>query len=176
LKHWPLLALLSLPAMLPAQDSVVVRPGARVRLTTGAGRFVGTWEGSAHDSLTILDARRTTVRVVAFDAVSALEISRGRRRRTGRGALIGFVSGTTAGLVTALVFCRNGCGEFNTFIPVALGGAGAVVGTGVGALIGSQIRTERWESVPVGALRIGLIPQRSRRLGVGIQFAWLRRR
>jgi hypothetical protein len=169
--------LLGLAVPLSAQESVVVLPSARVRLTTDTGRIVGAWMGRGDDSVTILDARGKTVHTVAVRSVRVFEISRGKVRRTGRGALIGFLSGTTAGVVTALVLCRtDGCsssgGEFGGFIAGVLGGVGAVAGTGIGALIGSQIRSERWEPAPLAGVRVGLIPTWSRALGVGLQVAW----
>lgn len=162
---------------LSAQDSIVVRPGDRVRLSTDAGRFVGRLGNRANDSVTIVDAHRNTVVVVAVGTVRTLELSRGERRRTGRGAWIGLLSGTAAGVLTGLVVCGiNDCSssgaEVDAILAVALGAAGAVAGTGVGALVGSQIRSERWEEAPIAGLRIGLMRQRSGDLGVGFGLVW----
>jgi len=162
---------------LVAQETRVVRPGDRVRVTTESDRFVGTLGSRANGSLTILDARRDTVAVIAVGTVRLLELSRGEGRRTGRGAWIGLLSGTAAGILTGLVVCSdNACsssgGEFGGVITFALGAAGAVAGTGVGALVGSQIHSERWEEAPLAGLRIGLMRQRFGGFGVGIGFVW----
>jgi hypothetical protein len=165
--------------VLSAQDTSALHAGARVRLTTETGRFVGTLQSRANDSVTILDASRNAVLVVAMGTVRRLEVSRGERSRTGRGALIGLVSGTAAGVLAGLVLCGgNRCsssgGEFGGLITLVLGGTGAAAGTGVGALVGSRIRSERWEQAPLSRLHIQLMRQRSGDLGVGLRLVWSR--
>jgi hypothetical protein len=168
--------LIAFPVALGAQDSVVVAPGVRVRLSTDSIRLVGNLVRRVEDSITILDARSHAAHVLSLNSVRVFEISRGRTRRTGRGAWIGLLSGAGAGLVSTVVLCRNGCassgGDFSGLIALALTGAGAVGGAGVGALIGSQIRSERWDRAAVSGIRVGLIPTWSRQPGVGLRITW----
>ena len=168
--------LMAFSVALGAQDSVVVAPGVRVRLVTDSIRVVGNLMRRVEDSITILDARSHATHVLSLNAVRVFEISRGKRRRTGRGALIGLVSGAGAGIVSTLVLCRSGCtssgGDWTGFIAVVLTGAGAVAGVGVGALIGSQIRSERWDRAAVSGIRVGLIPTWSRHRGLGLRINW----
>jgi hypothetical protein len=151
-----LIVALAPPATVTAQDGPVLPPEARVRVTTDAGRFVGKWLGRTADSLSILDSRDEP-RGFASASVRGLEVSAGRKRRTGRGALIGVASGAAGGILGALGFCRGGCGDLSGLLVMAFGGIGAGGGLIVGAIVGSQIRSERWESVPVSVgLRLSL--------------------
>ena len=135
------------PTALMAQDSTILAPQARVRVTTDAGRFVGRWLGRTGDSLSIAGARDQPMDFAAA-SVRNLEVSAGRKRQTGSGAVIGLASGLVGGLVTAAMLCNDGCGELHGFVLVALAGLGAGGGLIIGAIIGSQVRSERWESVP----------------------------
>ena len=150
--HLLLASTLVLPAALKAQDSTVPAPQARVRVTTDAGRFVGRWLGRTADSLSIAGARNEPMGFAAA-SVRNLEISAGRKRRTGSGAVIGLATGLVGGLVTAAVLCNDGCGDLHGFVLVVVAGLGAGGGLLIGAIIGSQIRSERWEPVP---LNVGL--------------------
>jgi hypothetical protein len=78
--------------------------------------------------------------------VRRLELSRGLRSRTGRGALLGFLAGAVGGYVGLAAFCGDsGC--IGAVALLAVIPAGALFGAGIGAGVGSQIRTERWQAV-----------------------------
>ena len=146
---------LAMPVAVAAQERVPA-PEARVRVTTDDGRFVGKWLGRTGDSLSIMDSRNEPM---GFAAVSVrnLEVSAGRKRQTGSGAIVGLATGFVGGLITAAVLCNDGCGDLHGFVLVAVGGIGAAGGLLIGAIVGSQIRTERWESVPLNVgLRLSL--------------------
>jgi len=38
----------------------------------------------------------------------------------------------------------------------------------LGAVIGALIKTDRWEEVPLDALRVSFVPQRDGRFGLGM--------
>lgn len=91
-----------------------------------------------------------------------LEISSGRRTRTGRGAFFGAVFGAGAGALSGVVACQvSSCegssGAFtDTEVAVLaaalLGIGGAVVGTGIGAVVGSLTHTDRWRPIAFGRI------------------------
>ncbi len=67
-------------------------------------------------------------------------------------------------MVTAYVACAvescNFYGSNYTVVAIlAVGAAGALVGAGIGALIGSQIRVDRWETVPLDRISVSLTPR-----------------
>jgi hypothetical protein len=58
----------------------------------------------------------------------------------------------------------------DAFLFGALGGA--VLGGGIGALIGAMTRTDRWEEIPLDRLQVSYTPRHSGRVGVGILIAF----
>ena len=54
-----------------------------------------------------------------------------------------------------------------TFL-VAVLAVGAALGTLAGGLIGKAARGERWEEVPLDALRVSFVPHREGRFGLGL--------
>jgi hypothetical protein len=46
------------------------------------------------------------------------------------------------------------------------------VGAGVGALIGTAIKTERWQEVPLDRVRVSFGPQRNGRFGFGLSVSF----
>lgn len=69
--------LIAFPVALGAQDSVVVAPGVRVRVSTDSIRLVGNLVRRVEDSITILDARSHATHVLSLSSVRVFEISRG---------------------------------------------------------------------------------------------------
>ena len=124
---------------------------------------------------------------LALDPVTKLEVSRGRKSfGAGRGALIGGLVGAASGAIIgaanyeepppcvpkALFDCSDFLG-WDRVSPTAAQAAvqwaafGAVAGYAIGRLLGSAMKTERWEEVPLDRLRLSLGPQRDGRLGLG---------
>jgi hypothetical protein len=172
-----LLTTVGLATGLAAQDRIEIHANARVRVTSDAGRIVGHWGGRVNDSITILDPRTQTTRVLPVHTVRVFELSRGRVSRTGRGAFLGLVSGTGAGLASALALCLGGrCsssgGDFGGLAALAFAGLGAVGGTAIGALIGSQIRSEQWTRAPLRGMRVSLVSPGPVGLHLGVRVSW----
>ncbi len=157
-----------------AQDAPAIPLGVRVRVQGSPPRreaTTGTLLGLTRDSVLLATGDPNVRRAFALASLSEVAVSRGRHSRTGRGALIGLISGTVAGVASGLILCvhadcESSGGDFAGLAAATLGLGGALVGTGLGALIGSFIHTERWESMPLGHLRLGVGPPGSLRIGV----------
>ena len=163
-----------------AESQAPALVGARVRVTTAAAfagdslggrRIVGVLTAVREGSVEILENDRGPL-LVPLRSVARFEVSRGRKSRAGRGALIGALTGAAAGAVTGYLGCGD-CGEGESFFAIDAAGAaalvgfvGAVVGTPIGAVIGSLFHTDRWSRVSPPAIRLGLL--RSERIGAGI--------
>ncbi len=154
MRHATLL-LVGLWALAPgvaAQDSLKIEPGERVRLTLGSGRTtVGVLVTQDRDSLRIRP--RPDAPAVAFSrsGIAGVEASLGRHGHAGTGALVGLVTGGTAGAALG-----GSCsGDF--LCPGAGGGALLLGGTGLlfGALVGVFVRSERWEQVYENPVQVG---------------------
>jgi len=179
--------LIGIPPVASAQ-SVPPALGARVRLTTPCALvsqpvperrnwcvLVGKlleWRADSID-LEVKGDRRS----YNLSTESLVEVSRGFRSRTRQGAVIGFVVGAGS---TFLLFHTSGStdpcdasanqdaiGSAGCLGIYALGG---LAGAGLGALIGSRIRTERWQMVTQGRVRISLVAQRRLTLRLAVVF------
>jgi len=138
----------SAPKIPPAS---IVHRRARLQEST-AGRpvleSIGIVEALTLDSLLLGTDRGA--RHVALSPTIRLEISRGIHANTGRGAWMGaFIGGIGLGLVGALTCEEEGGIAFYgssecAAAGVLLGGAGGAL---VGLVVGSVVKTERWEEV-----------------------------
>jgi len=182
-----LVAILAFVPLASATAQVPVRPGARVRVTghfcqplyscVGGSpqQYVGTlvtWEA---DTLVVQSNRDTLA--VPVDFVTRLDVSRGRKTNTANGAGIGFLLGGLVGAVIVYASYEE-CvpqGLFSCIGPnygpgtyaLAGGVIGGFGGLMAGALIGSAIKTDRWQEVPLDQLRVSFGPQRDGRFGFG---------
>jgi hypothetical protein len=163
-------------ADLAAQTVVAVPAGSRVRVSLVNGgdgpvvqRQVGTLVALDNGSVVVRNGSGDP-RSYAMSSVETLEVSMGRRSRTGRGALIGGLVLGTVSAVNAYIEesrCEPHFGGWfmECVDPAAMGVVGFVVGgavgAGAGALVGSFIRTDRWKPLPHGA-RTTLVPARGR--------------
>ena len=145
------------PAIAFAQD-LKVQPGDKIRVTyvgVVTTKTSGIMQGVSDDSLEILKGDATMA--LALSSIRRLDISMGQKRRTGRGAWIGALTG---GLLVGLIAMASDtectsdddwCIDF--FSPgEAFGGGflvGALGGTLVGVAVGSVIKTDRWKQVPL---------------------------
>lgn len=138
--------------------------GTRVRVETAAsGRLVGVVIASDASFLTIQGSPEADATRVARSDIRGLEVSRGKRRHTVHGLIGGAVAwAAVVGLVAAFdTLDESGVGE-----PLFVAG---MVGTG--ALVGTLIKTERWERVPTPALSLGVSPHgRGVRVQVALRF------
>jgi hypothetical protein len=145
-----------------------LKPGDRIRvwastIPTGA---VGEVVNAEPDVLRIRLPDRPEPIDVPVTAVTRLQRSLGTRRNTGKGALIGGLVGAAAGAAFVAVAsgsegCEGSCGGWALIFGALGGGAGAIVGTGVGALQ----KTDRWETMPAGRVGVRVVPVRQ---GAGV--------
>jgi hypothetical protein len=148
----------------PRPASSPLKPGDRVRvwastIPTGA---VGEVVEAAPSVLIVRVPDRPDPIEVPLAAVTRLQRSLGTHRNTGKGALIGGLVGAAAGaafvgIASGSEGCDGPCGGWALVFGAMGGGAGALVGTAVGA---SQ-KTERWEAMPVGRAGVSVVPQRN---------------
>src|SRR5260370_557686 len=158
-----------------APDVGAQQPGEPVRLTMGwaasSPRVAGALVGQDPDSFWVQLAGRTAPVSLARGAVVRLEVSRGRKRAVGQGALIGAGLGAIAGFVAggyAASRARPGgtpglaAGGYVDWDGRAFRGAliGGTIGGAVGAAVGYAVRTDRWEGVPLSrAHHLALVPR-----------------
>ena len=165
-----------------AQTRTALPPDTRVRLTlttpelirvlTGSPltasqsrrtQFIGTLQGRRDDDVVIRVRDPEAELAVPLRSVARLETSLGRHGKAGQGALIGFGVGMVGGIATGLIACSGGdCDEGDSFfdpgtgfVTAVLALGGAIVGTGVGAITGALIRSERWQPVQIPDLPQG---------------------
>jgi hypothetical protein len=137
------------------------RPGERIRVFASGG----TWEGTlvALDSVTIRFVHRTrgAEQSDSWTTLARLEVQRGRRPATGRGAKIGALVGAAGGaLLAAATYqeCQPGVDPACSGIAVhVVGGlaAGGLIGAGAGAIVGAVVQQDAWVPVNLRSLRIG---------------------
>jgi hypothetical protein len=152
---WPIVFLAVSVGVSPVSgDNQLNLVGSRVRIETGGAvaPLVGVITDANTDSFLIQsNGRGSAVRVVRDDVVG-LEVSRGYRRRTAEGILGGVLAwGAIVGLYAAFsTLDESGVGE-----PLFIAGVIAA-----GGIVGSQIKTERWEQVPLSRVSFRLSPRR----------------
>lgn len=162
------------PANLGAQEDAVVREGDRVRVSAaeyGERLLVGEVMTHSLDTLTMNRWRPTISRWevldIPVDSITSLEVSRGARSNAGKGALIGGLIGGAFGLAAGIAAASYDCdsdawdwdgcwywGE-GEIVPLSTMTFG-LLGAGVGALIGTTSRSEIWQPIPSGRLRVGI--------------------
>jgi len=165
------IVLLPLVALLAASAAHAVEPGDRVRVTILAREAAPDslfaragveprekYAGSLlfADSLGIeLRDEDGQAREIPQEIVALFEESAGRKSSAGRGALLGFLIGGVGGVAFGIYFEESEGVSNNErgLYPVGFGLGGALVGCGVGALVGAMIKRERWS--PVGTIEGG---------------------
>lgn len=160
----PLLFLL-LPSLSVAQQPRLA-PGQQVRATArdfGLVRARATIEAINSDTVVL---RSGTTHRVPLTSLERLDVHAGRRSHWLLGAGIGFVVGAGAtyavlssGGSTAL--CNQSANQdaIGTGECLALAAGGGLAGAGLGALVGTFIKSDKWEEVPTERFRLGLVPR-----------------
>jgi hypothetical protein len=150
----------SLLALVPpaALAQTEVLPGYRVRLTTAKGQVVGTMEELTAERVTLSQPGGQLLTYRLGD-VRKVEVSLGKRRSTGRGALWGGIIGAAAGLGVGAALNRDNFADWcGRGCLLGIGGlGGAAVGAAAGAALGS-IGRERWRPARIA--------------GIGVSFAF----
>ena len=156
-------------------DKVV--PGAKVRIkapSVSKRLLIGTIVTIDADTLVLRPIRHTIWLVIPLASVSKLAVSQGLKRKTLEGAVRGLLVGAGFGVLLgyavgpeencSFIFCSRGevAGLYGTFL--------GTVGLVVGALAGTGMRTDKWERVPLGRIRLGLLPQRRGGLALSFDF------
>lgn len=155
--------LLAVASALSASDTTFVHQGSRVNVypaTQGTNPVIGTVVDVALDTMIVLSEGEEVLTYHSSD-LSKIEVSEGEKKKT----FLGLWAGAGVGLATGLIMC--GADEANCETWSGTGDATAavlllttVLGGGVGALVGSFIKTERWEEAafpapPPIALSVG---------------------
>jgi hypothetical protein len=144
-----------IPSSLLAQDQQAVAPGDRIRVTApaiSADRLVGTLTGMRDDTYSMVVEGRDGSLAVPIASLTRLEVSRGRKSLVTWGAVVGVLVGGT--LSFALINSSE-ASDARITSAVLFAGLGGLAG----ALGGSYIRYDDWETVPLGQLRVGLTPE-----------------
>lgn len=142
---------------LQASDTTFVSSGARVKLfraAEGTEPVIGTVVDVALDTLILLSEREEVLSYHASD-LSKIEVSEGEKKKT----LLGFGVGFGVGLATGFAICNadrdaHTCGSdadlLGDLTPAVILMT-AALGGGVGAIVGSFIKTERWQEAALPA-------------------------
>lgn len=158
------------PARAQQSATVGVAPGSRVRVKapTLVAPLVANFLEQRGDTLVVIeDGTGRGVWRFSLAQVERLEVTAGDAGMSGphmmRGAAIGGGAGFAAGfLFASLTAPSDPARRYNRLTSSAVAGA---IGAGIGALVGSRTKVERWTSVPLpGQLSItpagrGLIVQ-----------------
>lgn len=150
---------------LRAQDASLPTP-ARVRVLArplGITPVVATVTGHHGDSLVLSVPDRGSL-TLPLAAVQGIEISRGTHAKTLTGAAVGLAAGTVATALFLAAFCSDSDTLCETDEYLRAFAIIALPPTGVGAIVGSLVRVERWERVAperfawtsAAPLRVGL--------------------
>ena len=139
--------------------------GTRIRVTpleSSAPYLIGTVVGQAGDTLVVLSAPRDTVRVT-LTTLDFLEVSGGRRAHVGRGMGLGFLVGAAGGAAIGAAAIDSEWRGVGALLGAGVGGLGGLL---VGAVVGSAVRTERWDAAPGWDLGVSVL-----RAGAGLRVA-----
>lgn len=142
---------------LASQEPAALQAHARVRLMIiGADRWsVGNLLMQPGDSVRLLVEDSGDTLPVATAALARFEMSKGKHRQTGKGAWIGAAVGAVVGAVLGFATYEDRGDRGSLVLDPGPGGSAllgggflGLVGAGIGALTGSQIKAERWAPLP----------------------------
>lgn len=149
-----------------AQHGPPVAPGDRVRVSrlgSVVPPLVCTVSALKADTLVLNTEQRTDALELPLASLAKLEVSRGQKPATARGAKIGFLAGAAVGAgVGAALGASFGEQDCSSSCIVGIAGIGALAGgiggTLVGLSIGAATNSDLWEPVPLDQLRVGVSP------------------
>jgi hypothetical protein len=152
-QRWLLVCLAAQPIMTAEVSPVCAQADSaiRIRVTTDVHKqqwLVGTLVSAGRDSVRLQSEEGGVVSVRSASIVR-VEQSRGRRNEAGRGALLGTIIGGGTGFILGLVASTENESyvEIGPEEVVAATALFAVVGAGLGALIGFGSNREYWEPI-----------------------------
>lgn len=169
---------LTAQAGLFAQQEPPVVSGDRVRIAAPTvdpeDWLVGTLVETAADTCVLAVDNQADTLALPFASVTRFEVNRGRRSHWVTGAALGAVVGGAGGALLGYMSCiyepkESDCVQTHVTVGAVVGGT--VLGL-VGAGIGSAIKTDRWEEVPLDQLRVGLVRRRNGRLGLAVSVSF----
>ena len=130
------------------QDTTGLVPGRRIRVhQQGNQKLVGNFVSMDSASLAMVTSIGDTVLVPRHD-IAGLDLSQGTKSNAGKGAITGLLVGGGLGVALGLAAASSTEGSILESSPGAYAaGSGLLfgaLGAGVGALIGSGQRTDKW--------------------------------
>jgi hypothetical protein len=155
--------------------SPMVAVGSRVRVraqTLPGKQLIGEVAAVDSEAVTLAaSASREAIRV-PLSQVERIDVARGRRSRSGKGALIGALcAGIPAAALLAVLTLPSHSSQDSVpsrdFIPIA-GVVAAAPGALVGAVVGSLSHGDRWERVGTKPLRLTVAPDLHGGVRVGL--------
>jgi hypothetical protein len=156
--------------MAQVQDAgPAVKIGERVRVEApefSAKRLVGTVVEIGADSLKFEVQGRGLVRL-PLRAITALEVSRGKKSNGLSGFGLGVLGGAAAGWAIFSIDHKKYDIDPRPYGAILGGAAGGLLGL----IIGINTHTDLWEPVPVPKIRMGLLPKDSK--GLVFSASWL---
>ena len=158
-----------------------VQPGQRVRIThqcesglrdggTGCRVYEGTIASMTSDSLVLWSEERRAELAVPVASLDRYEVYWEGKSNTKRSALMGLAIGGGFGFLWNFGSCWihgrtcAGIGD-RVYSGLVNGALTAVVGAGIGALIGMRSRG-RWEEIPLDRLRVSAVAREDGRFGL----------
>ena len=167
------LALMAVATDLHAQaDATALVPGTRVRVHQGAQSMTGSLLYMDSTSLALVTGRADTV-TTPLALITGIDVSRGTKSRAGRGALIGVGVGAASGIIVGIAASGSDDGDFFDFSSGAwatgIGLTGAVLGAGIGAIIGATQHGDRWQPAVLPTVSVQSVGTDDRRIAVGVR-------
>jgi hypothetical protein len=150
-------------------------PGARVRVHQGSESLTGSLVSLDSAALVIATDKPETV-TAPRASITAVEVSTGTKSRAGKGALIGLGVGAAAGIIVGLAASSSDNGDFLDYgagtWAAGVGLAGAAIGTGLGALIGSGQHSDKWQPAVLPTVGVRGYGPDDNRVAIGLQITF----
>jgi len=148
-------------------------PGRRIRVHRQTqSTLIGALLSVSSDTLTMITTGPDTV-AVARSTIRRVDVAVGTKSQAGKGAVTGLLIGGLGGALLGVASSGSDDGDFLDAGPAEWAVSGAVffgaIGAGVGALIGSGHRTDRWEAVVVPTVTVIPVPGKPSQVAVGVK-------
>jgi hypothetical protein len=144
--------LLSAPLFSLGAQRIGVHEGQRVRITSMSNKdVVGVVSHAGTDSVVVFIEPSGALLAIATGELRRVDVSRGRSAGEGakRGAIWGTAVGAGVGLLFSVAYWDNSPNANNQ--PLQAVTAVTVSYSLLGAIIGTFVKAERWDRVPIGA-------------------------